>query len=491
MRRPSPSSPPRPGFALAAIALLAMPAMAFAQSASLDASSGTWALINAKIETITKGTIDRGTVVIRGGVIEAVGANITPPPDARILDLSGKTIYPGFFDLTSSIGLGGDAPGGGGRGGRGAVQLPAGVPPELLAMLTAGSDTGGPERAVGLEPNRLIANEFRASAADVRMWRDVGVTTALVAPPRGLFRGLSALVPLRDDTAKRWIVKSPVAEHIGYETVPGRYPGSLMGVIAYQRQSFYDAKRYAALQDRYKANPTGVARTSYDADLSALVPVVRGELPAFVTANEENQILRAIALGKEFGFKVTIVGAIEGFEVVDALKNARNVVVSVNYPDPTAVTGWDYYGTRRENYLDTTARTAAVRGKVEGNAAALNKAGLKFAFASGGSTPANYIANVRKAITAGLPRQTALEALTIRAAEAAGVEKQLGSLEPGKIANILIYDGEALADNGRLRQVFVDGQRYEVIPMPNVNAGGGGGRGRGGNPPPQSNQERQ
>jgi imidazolonepropionase-like amidohydrolase len=471
---------------LAAVALLAMPAVAVAQSASLDAGSGTWALTNAKIETVTKGTIDRGTVVIRGGVIEAVGANITPPADARILDLAGKTLYPGFFDLTSSLGLPSEAPGGG-RGGRGGgIQLPAGVPPELLAMLTAGSDTGGTERPVGLEPNRLIANEFRASTADVRMWRDVGVTTALVAPPRGLFRGLSALVPLRDDTAKRWIVKSPVAEHIGYESVPGRYPGSLMGVIAYQRQSFYDAKRYASIQDRYKANPTGMARTSYDADLDALVPVVKGELPAFVAANEENQILRAIALGKEFGFKVTIVGATEGFEAIDALKNARNIVVSVNYPEPTAVTGWDYYGARRENYLDTTARTTAVRGKVEANAAALSKAGLKFAFASGGATPANYIANVRKAITAGLPRQTALEALTIRAAEAAGVEKQLGSLEPGKIANILVYDGEALADGGRLRQVFVDGQRYEVLPTPNVNAGGGG-RGRGGNPPPQKN----
>jgi imidazolonepropionase-like amidohydrolase len=484
MRRRFPASPPAVRRILAA-AVLWWPSSVVAQTMSLDAESGTWALTNARIETITKGTIEKGTIVIRNGVIAAVGAGIAAPADARIVDLAGKTIYPGFFDLTSSLGVETTQPGGG-RGGRGAaLNLPPGITPEMVAAFLGGGDTtGAAQRNVGLEPGRVIANEFRPTVADVRSWRDVGVTTALVAPPRGLFRGLSALVPLRDDTAKHWIVRSPVAEHIGYQTVPGQYPGSLMGVIAYQRQAFYDAKRYAMIQERYKANPTGMPRTSYDANLDALVPVVKGELPAFVNANEENEILRALALGKEFGFKVTIVGATEGFEVADALKAARNVVVSVNFPEPTAVTGWQYYGTRRDNYLDTLARTNAVKSKIEANAGALSKAGIKFALSSGGTTPTTYLANVRKAIAAGLPRQTALEALTIRAAEAAGVDRQLGSLEVGKIANLQIYDGEALSESGHLRQVFVDGQRYEVLPTPNVNAGGQGGRGRGGNPPP-------
>ena len=110
-------------------------------------------------------------------------------------------------------------------------------------------------RIVGLEPNRTVATELRLTTAEVRRGRDQGLTTILVAPTRGLFRGLSALVPLRDDTATRWIVKSPVALHIGYQTVPGQYPGSLLGVIAYQRQAFYDAQRHAQLMERYKNNP--------------------------------------------------------------------------------------------------------------------------------------------------------------------------------------------------------------------------------------------
>lgn len=429
--------------ALLALTLLAAP--------TLGAQSGSWALVNARIETVTKGTVERGTVLIRNGLIEAVGAMVTVPPDARVVDYAGRTIYPGFIDLTSSLGLPAPA----------APRAPGSIEAAIF-----GAPPDSSVRNVGLEPNRLVANELRLTTADVRAARDVGVTAALVAPNRGLFRGLSALVPLRDDTATRWIVKSPVALHIGYQTVQGSYPGSLLGVIAYQRQSLYDAQRYAMLLDRYKANPRGMARVSYDADLDALVPVVRGEIPAFIAAGSENEIRRAAALAKEFNLKATVVGATEGFRAADALKAMRTTVVSVDYPDPTAVTGWAYKNAARHELDDSTTRSAAAKTTIEGNAAALNTAGVRFALASGGVRPADFIANVRKAIAAGLPRTVAVEALTIRAAEAAGVEQQLGSIEVGKIANLLIMEGLALADSAKVSAVFVDGQRYDVIPAP-------------------------
>ncbi|MEP7344593.1 MAG: amidohydrolase family protein, partial [Gemmatimonadaceae bacterium] len=398
---------------------------------ALRAQSGSWALVNARIETVTKGTIERGTVLIRNGLIEGVGASVSVPADARVIDYTGRTIYPGFIDLTSTLGL------------------PAPPAPRTATTAEAAIFGAAPDstvRNVGLEPNRLVANELRLTTADVRAARDVGIAAALVAPRQGLFRGLSALVPLRDDTATRWIVKSPVALHMGYQTVQGRYPGSLLGVIAYQRQSFYDAKRYALLLDRYKANPRGMPRASYDADLDALVPVVRGDMPAFINAGNENEIRRASALAKEFNLKATIVGATEGFRATDALKGMRISVVSVDYPDPTAVTGWSYRNAARHELDDSTTRAAAVKTELEQNAATLNSAGIRFALASGGVRPADFIANVRKAIAAGLPRQVAVEALTIRAAEAAGVEQQLGSIEVGKIANLLIMEGEALTE---------------------------------------------
>ena len=119
---------------------------------------------------------------------------------------------------------------------------------------------------------------------------------------------------------------------------------------------------------------------------------------------------------------------------------------------------------------------------VEANAASLHKAGIKFALAPGALKPNDFMANVRKAIAAGLPRDIAVEALTIRAAEIAGVGDQLGSIEPGKIADLVVSDGPALAENARIRTVFVDGIDYDVIPAATPRNGqraGGAGRGAG------------
>jgi imidazolonepropionase-like amidohydrolase len=450
---------------------------ASAQSQSRDNLTGVWALTNARIETVTKGTIERGTVVIRDGVIEAVGATVTVPADARVVDLSGKTIAPAFIDLTSSLGLRApaQAAGFGGRGGAPAPVLLPGQEPEVTTE----------ERVVGLEPDRVVAEELNVNPTDARTERDQGIGAVLVAPSRGLFRGLSAMVPMRDDTASRWIVKTPVALHVGYQTVPGDYPSNLLGVIAYQRQAFYDAQRHALLMDRYKANPRGMPRTAHNAELEALVPVVKGELPVFIAANNENEMLRALALAKEFNIKVTLVGAVEGFRTISALKTARPPIVTVDFPTPPQTTGWQYqYATRRDP-MDSASVSSTVLKEVEGNAAALNNAGIKFALASGGLAANTFMDNVRKAIAAGLPRQVALEALTIRAAEAAGVDAQLGSIEAGKIANLVVVNGEPLAASARLESVYVDGLQYDVVP----SAAGRGGRGGRANTPPQMREE--
>jgi imidazolonepropionase-like amidohydrolase len=445
-----------------AIVGLALPVLGAAQE-------GTWALTNARIETVARGVIERGTVVIRDGLIEAVGADVRPPADARIVDLAGKRVFPGLIDLTSTLGLPSAPPPGGGAGGQGQTTQSA-------------STT---VRHVGLEPGRVIADEIRPSASDIRTARDAGITTVLVAPSRGAFRGLSALVPLRDQSAEQYVVKSPVALHMGFQGAQGsgfggRYPGTLLGVIAYERQSFYDARHHAALHERYRAGARGAPRPSYDADLDALVPVVRGTVPAFFAADRENDIRRAVRIGDEFDLKLTIVGATEGFRTIDALKRADGVVVSVDFPRSTEVTGWSYRSTQRHALDDSAATDSAVRRALESNAATLHAAGVRFALASGGLRAGEFLGNVRKAIAAGLPRDVALQALTVRAAEIAGVDAQLGSVEVGKIANLVVAERDILGDSANVRMVFVDGIRHEVIPPAPSDRRRGGGAGRGG-----------
>lgn len=445
-------------------ALLLASALLFHSAASLAAQSDTWALTNARIQTVTRGVIEKGTILIRKGLIEAVGPTVTVPADARVIDLAGKTVTPGIFDLTSSLGLpAAPTPGGGGAPGGGAQQTPA-----------------APRQ--GLSPERQIATEIRLSPTDVKPLRDAGITAVLVSPARGLFRGMSALVPLRDDADAGTVIKSPVAEHIGYQGVQGGYPGTLLGVIAYQRQALFDAQRQGILLDRYKSNPRGMERPENDPGLDALVPVVRGQVPAFIDAGNENEIRRAVRLAKEFNLKMTIVGATEGWQAVDVLAG-RPTIVSVNFPAPAAVTGWSYRLSQRRGPGDSATSARAAQRIIEGNAAALNTAGVKFALASGGSR--DFLPNVRKAVAAGLPASVALEALTIRAAEMVGVGEMLGSIEAGKIANLVVSSTDLLSDSARVSAVFVDGIRYEVAPPPAARAGVGGGAAGSGAPAAQ------
>ena len=440
----------------AARVLLLAPAVTSLPAGSLAAQSDTWALTNARIQTVTRGVIEKGTIVIRKGLIEAVGASVPVPADARVLDLGGNTVTPGLLDLTSSLGLPAPAtPGGGGGGGGGGGAAPA---------------AGAPRQ--GMSPERKVADELRLTATEMKPLRDAGITAVLVAPTRGLFRGMSALVPLRDDAGAGTVIRNQVAEHIGYQGVQGEYPGTLLGVIAYQRQALYDAQRQGILQDRYRTNPRGIERPENDPGLDALVPVVRGQIPAFIEAGNENEIRRAVRLAREFNLKATIVGATEGWQALDALAG-RSAVVSVNFPQPTAVTGWSYRQSQRRVPGDSAAAARQAQRIIEGNPAALHKAGVKFALASGGSR--EFLPNVRKAVAAGLPASVALEALTIRPAELAGAGEMLGSIEAGKIANLVVSSTDLLSDSSRINAVFVDGIRYPVTPPPAPRSGGNTG----------------
>jgi imidazolonepropionase-like amidohydrolase len=440
------------------LAPLALAAMVIAASFAprLAAQEGPWALTNVRIQTVSRGVIERGTVLIRNGLIEAVGPSITVPPDARVIDLTGRTVTPGILDLTSSLGMpAAPAPTGGGGGGGAQAAQSAGPRP-------------------GTQPERSALAELRIPPAEIRPLREAGITAVLIAPARGLFRGRSALVPLRDSTGPSNAVRGTVAAHFGYQGIPGDYPGTLLGVIAHQRQQLYAAQRHGLLLDRWRQNPKGMTRPENDPALEALVPVVRGEMPAFIEANSENEIRRAARLAKEFNLKLTVVGATEAFMATDALAG-QSAVVSTNYPRPTDMTRWSYRISLKPPAGDSAVWAREGVRLAQGNAAALHRTGVKFALASGGARPADFLSNVRKAIAAGLPASAALEALTLRAAELAGAGEVLGSIEAGKIANLVVTDGDLLSDSARVRTVFVDGIRYDVPPAARSAAGGATG----------------
>ena len=230
-----------------------------AQHSAID----TYAITNARIVTVSGPVIDRGTVVIRNGLIAAAGANVTAPSDARVIDGTGLTVYPGLIDSYTNLALPEAAPspspGGGGGGGFFLVtpqQRPA-----------AGPNSTQP---VGLQPEVMVEDVIRPGGNEIEAARSVGITTALTSPRSGIWMGQSALINLAGETSQQMIVRSPVAMHVGFTPLRGGgYPGSLLGVFSTLRQMMLDAQRYRDSLAIYEREPRGTRRPETDRSLAA------------------------------------------------------------------------------------------------------------------------------------------------------------------------------------------------------------------------------
>jgi imidazolonepropionase-like amidohydrolase len=300
----------------------------------------------------------------------------------------------------------------------------------------------------------------KVRVADAVKARDNGFTTALVVPREGVVPGRSVLLSLSGDTPEQMAWKQPAALHLSMTTLTRQYPGSLMGTVAYARQAMYDARRYREAWTAYDKAPAGKKRPAYDPALDAWNDVISGRIPLIVTVPHENDVRRAAALADEFKVKVIVAGGAQAARVADVLKSRKlPLLLSVNFDPPRPATffgGADDDKDRRE--IEEAARTPAE----------LHKAGVPFALVSGHAT--NALAGVRKAIDRGLPREAALRALTLGAAEALGIADRTGSLDAGKAANVVVWSGEPLTRDAKVKMVFVDGKLYE----PDQAPGGGG-----------------
>jgi imidazolonepropionase-like amidohydrolase len=407
-----------------------------------------YAITNARIITVSGAPIERGTVVVRDGVIAAVGATAQAPADARVIDGAGLTVYPGIIDANSGVGIGaisapaqvaGRAGGGGGRGA-GPQQQAATAPNSI--------------HPAGLQPEVSTVDLLSADPDALSGPQSAGITTVLSIPSSGIFRGLSAVVNLGGVNAQAMVVKAPIAEHIGFTpSRGGGYPNSLLGVFSALRQTLIDAQHYGAEQAAYAKNPRGMRRPETDPSLEALQPVLARQIPVVMEAGLEREIERALDLAKEFNLRVIIAGGEEADRVAARLK-AENVpvLISMNYPRrPQASADADPEPLR---VLRARVEAPKLAGK-------LQAAGVKFAFADGGLTTwSDFLPNVGRTVENGLTADQAVRALTLGAAEILGVSDRLGSIELGKVANLTLMRGDLFS--GRVSQLFVDGNAVEI-----------------------------
>jgi len=402
----------------------------------------TFAIRGAKVVPVSSAPLENATVVVSHGIITAVGTNLTIPPDAWVIDGKGLTVYPGLIDGFTDVGVAASAP-----------PAPAGDggarPQQVVSR--------GPEDRPATTPWRNAADEVNPGDPRVETWRSAGFTTVIAAPKAGMFPGQAAVLDLGGERAGDLVVKSPVAIPVSLQAPGGfrSFPGSVMGGIAYVRQVWLDTNWDTQANAIYEKNPRGVERPKYDRSDAALSAALGKHPVVLIPGNTSLQIRRALRLIEEWKLNAVLYGGQMGYEVAPEIAAKKMpVLVDLKWPEP-----------EKDGDPEATPslRTLRFRDRAPSSPAALGKAGVKFAFYSGGITaPKDILPAVKKSIDAGLSPEAALRALTLSPAEMFGVAEILGSIESGKIANLIVTDGDLFDKKTKVKIVFVDGRKYEV-----------------------------
>jgi imidazolonepropionase-like amidohydrolase len=448
--------------------LTALAALALALPLAVRADSpNVFAIRGARIVTVAGATIDSGTIVIRRGLIDAVGATTAVPADAEVIEGKGLTVYPGLIDLGNT---------------RAAAQ-PVPEPPNTIRT-TAELERWKQMQIV--KPNALAADVVKVDDPELTGLAPSGITSVLATPSGDVITGRSALVNvvappddpqignITGDRRRMIVVKSPVALHVTFpnrpRAAPAAYPESLMGVIAFVRQEFLDAQHYGLEKAHAKNAKAGDAHPDQDPAFDAMLDACDHKLPVAFEANESREVLRALKMARELKLDAIVTGGREAGAVAADLKSQKvPVIFSLNYPQRSRLLAPD----AEESINALRARADAP--KVPGE---LARAGVVFGFETGGLTDSkDFVRNAAKAVKAGLPADAAIRALTLDAAAIAGAADRLGSIENGKIANLIVTDGDLFDEKTKVTRVFVAGRAIALDAAAPAPAGRGRGRG--------------
>ncbi len=399
-------------------------------------NNGAHALVGARVVVAPGRALENATVVIRDGVIEAVGTNVDAPADARVWEMNGRSIYAGFIDPAGNAGMRVEA--------EPADTMPRGAVywnPQLRAFAQAAEE--------------LAPQDDRVAAL-----RSQGFGVMNAVPQLGMFRGATSVVSLGDGDVAQRVLRPDVAQSLVLmrdREISSGYPTSAMGAVAFIRQTLHDADWHNRAHAAYSRNPAGLQRPEHSTALAALERAVRGEQPLLVEVNDEEEFLRAVAIREEFPLSLWVRASGHEYLIPEQVAGAGvEVILPLAYPEAPSVE-------RPEETLNVSLASLRRWHMAPENPARLARAGVEFSFtASGLDDRRDFLPNLREAVAAGLEREAALAALTTRPAELLGIQQTHGTIERGKAANLVVLDGDLFSDAAEIQDVWVDGRRYEV-----------------------------
>ena len=385
------------------------------------------ALTGATIHTVTAGVIENGTIVFENGVITAVGADVEIPDGARVVDVSGKHIYPGLIDAYSTVGI----------SEIGAVDVSSDV-----------NELGD------FNPNVRAAVAVNAESRHIGTTRSAGVLVTLTTPGGGLVSGMSSAMNLEGWSWEEMSMESAAALNVNWPNPnPGRFrgfrgfgpPGERPEPPSYTEQ-VQELKDFFAEARAYRDAVAAGEEVRSDSRYAAMTPALNGDIPVVVSANSAAQINDAITWAEEEGVRIVIRGGGDAIQVADRLAaNEIPVILTSTMAAP---------GRQYEGY--DGAYTMPAR---------LHEAGVRFAISGGsGSLYSNRLPwEAGVAVAFGLPEEEALKAVTINAAEFMGIADRVGSLEPGKQATLLITTGTPLDMTSDIEQAYIEGRELDMM----------------------------
>ncbi|MCY3611127.1 MAG: amidohydrolase family protein [Gemmatimonadetes bacterium] len=398
-----------------------------------DNGTGYHALVGARVVTGPGQVLDDATIVIRDGLVQAVGRGMDAPAGARVWDLEGLTVYPGFIDAHADL--------------------------EMDAV-PEGGDVGpthwNPQVRAWFSTTRNLADDEDRRAA----LRSQGFGTALAVPKEGIFRGTASVVNLGDEGVRERVLRPDIAQAIGFQRsfdLGGSYPNSAMGTIALMKQTLMDAEWYMRAWDAYESSGRAFLPPETSEALAALGDVVQGSQPVVFETGGEEEYLRAHSLSSEFGLTPWFRGNGLEYRLIDVLRGRNDpLVVPLDFPDapdvghPAAALDASL-GDLRHWYLAPT------------NPAQLADAGVSFAITSDGLSSLNeFLPNLRLAVARGLSADDALAALTTTPASWLGIDRTHGTIAEGKVANLVVSEGDLFTEEATVRDVWVQGRVYGV-----------------------------
>jgi imidazolonepropionase-like amidohydrolase len=393
-----------------------------------------YAITGGKVHTVSGAVIDGGTVVIQGGKITAVGKGVSVPGGAQVINARGMHVYPGVFDAVSQMGL---------------VEVGQGAPGTVDA-----SEIGD------YNPQIVAAAAIHPSSEHIPVSRAAGVTHTVSVPGQGGGRigGQASLINLNGWVTEDMLVKRSIAMAINWPSLGAGGGGGGFGGFGQQaRRPFTEVKaeydrRVNELTDwldrarHYAQALEKGSKEKYDRDLKleALVPVIKGQLPVLVFANSDRDMKNAIEYCEKQKLKLILAGGRQAWKIKDLLKQ-KNIPVILQETQALPQSEDEPY--------DKPYTTPAE----------LQAAGVKFAIATfaGGNSEVNSFGlpqEAGQAVAFGLPHEEAIKAITLYPAQFFGVGDMLGSIEPGKVANVIVTSGDLLELDTQVRYVFVAGQ---------------------------------